>query len=333
MAARILAFVVAVAMVAGALWYRGRDDEEGADAPPSDVAADAPLRLVCATELEAVCEAIVEDADEEIALTIEPAGTTADRLTAVRGAAGLEVWMTPGPWPAIVRDARTRAGNDPLIQAPTPAVGRGRVGIAMWNERAGALTKRCPIDLKCLGEAAADGVWTKSGGPASWGDVKLGLADPGVEAAGLTALGAATLSFFGTNDVSSTDLERDDYRRWLAGVARARRPSDLSSMLAVGPSVLDAVISLEPVVRPVITSAARRTEVTVIYPSGVATADVVLGTVPGRRADRLVEILRGREARETLTRGGWSAPTGPPGPRLDAGLLAALRGAWSEARR
>ena len=332
MASRILAFVVAVAMVAGAIWYRGRDD--GAeDNGSTDVAADAPLRLVCATELQAACEAITEAAGENIALTIEPAGTTADRLTAVRGPAGLEVWMTPGPWPAMVRQARERAAIDPLIQAPAAAVGRARVGIVMWKERAAALRQRCPVDLKCLGEAAADGAWAKSGGQTTWGDVDLGIPDPVTDASGLAVVAAGTTAFFGSADVSTTDLERDDYQRWLGGLARAARQADLARMLATGVAEIDAVATFEPVITPILRGAARGNQVDVIYPSRVASADVVLGTVPGNRADRLVEILRGDEGRQALERLGWRASAAPPGSLPDAGLFAALRSTWGQVRR
>lgn len=331
MAGRILAFVVAVAMVAGAIWYRGqRDDDDGDNGATADVAADAPLRLVCATELTEVCQAIAEKTDEDLSVVVEPAGETADRLTAVRGAAGLEVWMTPGPWPAIVREARERAGQEPLLQAPASAVGRARIGIVMWKDRAAALGQRCPVDLKCLGEAAADGAWTKSFGQGAWGEVKPGLADPVTEAGGLSALAAATVAFFGTTDVSTTDLERDDYRRWLAGLARATRNGDVNRMLSFGPAELDAVASFEPLID---IPAARANDVTVIYPSAVASADVVLGTVPGKRADRLVEILRGDDVRAVLRNAGWQAKAAPPRSLPDAGLLAALRSAWGGVRR
>lgn len=338
MAARILAFIVAVAMVVGAIWYRGqRDDDNGPEAGDTDVAADTPLRLVCATELQVACESIVERADERIDLTVEPAGTTADRLTAVRGSAGLEVWLTPGPWPTIVREARQRAGNDPLIQAPSAAIARARVGLVIWNDRAAALRSRCrggQVELKCLGQAAADGSWAKSGGQPAWGDVKPGVTDPVTEAAGLAALGAGTVSFFESTDISSVDLqERADYVGWITGFARAARNGDVARMLTFGAAELDAVVSLEPLITPVVSGSARKNDVAVIYPSPVASADVLLGTVPGKRADRLTEIVRGRESREALQRLGWRAPAGSASGLPDAGLLAALRGTWGGIRR
>ena len=334
MAARILAFIVAVAMVAGAIWYRGqRDDDNDPEAGDTDVAADAPLRLVCATELQTACEAIVDDADERIDRIVESAGTTADRLTAVRGAAGLEVWLTPGPWPAMVRDARVRAAIDPLLQTPARAVARARVGIAMWKERADALTRRCPVDLKCLGEAAADGSWVKSGGQPTWGEIDLGLASPLTEASGLAVLAAGTVAFFGRTDVSTIDLEGDDYRRWLSGLARAARDADLLRMLATGVAETDAVATFEPLITPVVRTAARGKDVVVIYPSNVASTDVVLGTVPGKRANRLVEILTSEESRRAFERAGWRATAAPTRSLPDAGLYAALRSAWGDVRR
>src|SRR5689334_20638090 len=102
MPARVGALVLAVAMVVGSLLVRSRIDRSRTTA-----------RLTCATELEAACRAI----GHGVKVTIEPAGVTADRLAGLDpGAdAGLDGWMTPGPWPQAVDADRRVAGKDPIF--------------------------------------------------------------------------------------------------------------------------------------------------------------------------------------------------------------------------
>src|SRR5438874_13122849 len=100
MGLRLGALVVAVAMVVGSLVLRARIDRGRTTA-----------RLTCTTELETACRNI----GHGVKVTIEPAGVTADRLTGLDpGAdAGLDGWMTPGPWPQAVDADRRGAGQDP----------------------------------------------------------------------------------------------------------------------------------------------------------------------------------------------------------------------------
>src|SRR3954452_20616457 len=124
MGARLGALAVAVAMVVGSLVVRSRIDRSRTTA-----------RLTCATELEAACRAI----GQGVKVTIEPAGVTADRLSALDpGAdAGLDGWMTPGPWPQAVDAGRRLAGKDPIFGGGAqPRLASTRLAVVVANRRA-----------------------------------------------------------------------------------------------------------------------------------------------------------------------------------------------------
>ncbi|MDQ3680582.1 MAG: hypothetical protein M3378_08595, partial [Actinomycetota bacterium] len=109
MATRVLALVAAVIMVVGSLVVRSRLDE-GQGGGDGDGGGD--MRLVCSTELAAVCEAL----EGRAKVSVEPAGVTADRLaTGHGGPASLDGWLVPSSWPEMVQAARRRSGLEPLL--------------------------------------------------------------------------------------------------------------------------------------------------------------------------------------------------------------------------
>jgi hypothetical protein len=148
-------------------------------------------------------------------------------------------------------------------------------------------------------------------------------------------LGAGTVGFVGQANVSSTELQDNDpFGVWLSNLARAQVVADLSTMLAGGPAIVDAVAGLEAQTTPILQGAAQAGQVSVIYPSPVVTADVVLGTVASKQSARLAELLEGKAGRDPLERAGWKvgSPSLPKTSGLpDPGLLAYLRGAWRDA--
>jgi hypothetical protein len=220
--------------------------------------------------------------------------------------------------------------------------------VTVFASRAEVLRRSCPggaIAWRCLGDVAGKGTWAAVGGPAEWGPVKVVVDDPATDDGGLTVLGAATAAWFGRADVASNDLD-DAYRGWLAGLARAvptGRPS-LEQGLAAGPALLDAYGGLEAQAGPLVASAARPDKPLLIYPSPVATADVVLGSGPGGRSRRLADLVRAGAGQAALAATGWRVPGRPrpagtgAAPALPAGsglprpgTLDALRQAWREA--
>jgi hypothetical protein len=325
---RLLAIAAAVAMVVGALAIRNRMDDD-------EVSRSTTLRLLCATELEAVCFALAEDPDSSISVIIEDVGTTVDRLTQ-NDDAQFDGWLTPGPFPQLLRETRKATGKPPLIDDVSEPLARSPVVVAMWKERSAALAPKCAgqaIEWKCLGNAAGRR-WQDVGGRDTWGTVKTALPSPGT-ASGLVTLAAATATFFDQPDVGLLDIEENDsYGVWLNNLRGANVAVDVERMLAAGgPSIADAAAGLEATVKPVVDSAANSAAISVIYPSPVATADVFLGTVTSERSALLAELLGGDLAREALRDGGWRIDNAdlPATSYLPTpGLLGALRDRWTQ---
>ena len=344
MAARVVALLAAVAMVVGAIAVRGRMDDR-------DERRTTALRVVCASELAAVCDRLAGDRDRRVELTVEAAATTAGRLARLGPGQGLDLdgWLVPAPWPQMVAEERERAGLEGVL-ATGEVLARSPVVLAVWPDRAAALRPHCGDQdpgWRCLGDVAGRS-WDTLGGPATWGPVKPGHAHPST-ATGIAVLGAATAAFFGRADLSSADLETDEYRAWLLRLEReqpSRPPSPLEAMVVRGPSAFDAVGTLEAEAGPLLARSARPDKPRLLYPSPVATADVVLATAATRAGTLLSELVAGDDGRRALARSGWrvtgeapaagvpGTPALPPTSGLPAaGVLSALRVAAEEAAR
>ena len=342
---RVLAVVAAAAMVAGSLALRSRLDR-------SQTERSQVLRLTCATELKPACEAMEAD-DDRIRLTLETAGTTADRLVDADGDLGLDGWLTTGPWPVIVDQQRQAAGRTSLFAAPSPIVARSPLVIAVWKDRAGVLGPRCggTVGWRCLGEAAGTaGGWAAIGGRPEWGSVKVGHAPPASDAVGLLVLGQAVAGWFGRSDLATIDLEDGEFQGWFASLERSVRPSagsPLEAMLVTGPSAYDAAGTTEAEAGPLLarSQSARGSQVDLLYPSPMATADVVLASPTGGDDARatLRRLVEGADGRQALATAGWrvdgealpqgvpDTPPLPPDSGLPSpGLLDALRTRWHE---
>lgn len=336
MAARILALLAAVAMVAGALVLRGAmdDDEER---------TSTTLRLVCSTELAAVCDAVAADGDTRVEATVEAAADTAARLTAVGpGAdAGLDGWLVAGPWPTIVDEARERAAADPLLDDGA-VLARSPIVLAVRPDRAEVLGRHCEggtVGWKCLGQQASEPWSSLPNGRPEWGPVKPGL--PSVStAAGLAVLAAASVGYFGAPVASSAELDDGSYQDWLRKLLDAvpTRPSSALQTLLQRPSAFDAVGALEAEAAPAVARTAANPKPALLYPDPVATADVVLGTTDGRAAELLREVVAGPVGKRALATTGWRVPGQPLAAGIDptrtlpedsglpsAGVLEALR--------
>jgi hypothetical protein len=323
---RLLALGAAIAMVVGALAVRNRMDDD-------EVSRSTELRLLCATELEEVCNALADDPDSSVIVTTEEVGATVDRLrTAPK--ADFDAWLTPGPFPQMVQELRrSQSQLAPVFHDVSAPLARSPVVIVGWNDRLAALKTKCEIGWKCIGLAAGQ-PWSAFGGKPEWAAVTTSLPDPTTSAAGLLTLGAATAGFFGRADLSTDDLDADDgFGSALSQLARNNNtPVSVSSMLAAGPSLVAFVAGLEQAVKPVVSAASRdkRNQVTLIYPSPVVNADVVLGMADRRKGERLLELLRTDVVRAAFTDDGWKPPgsgrSGLPSP----GLLSVLRSRWSQ---
>ena len=295
---RLLAFVVAAAMVAGSLYVRSRrDDDDG----PTTVEPQT-ARIVCSEELAAACEALGG--------AVEDAGTTADRLVADDDP-DVDVWIVPAPWPELVDVRRERDGGEGLFGAST-VVATTRLAMVSWKD---ALTCTGEVSWRCVAEATAKGV-------------KPGFADPTRDGVGLLALGHLAVSLAGRTDLSTIDFEDPAFDDAFLAVVRAITEygdDPLTRMLVQGRSAFDVVEVTGAAATGILETAARRDEVQVQYPAPVATAGAV---VAARRGTRVDTSLRERAAGE-LERAGWTRG-GQPGGLPDAGFLDALVTRWEE---
>jgi hypothetical protein len=341
---RVLAVVAAAAMVAGSLALRSRLDRR-------ETERSQVLRLTCSAELEAACRQLEEGGDERLQVSVEAAGATADRLVASDTDPGLDGWLVTAPWPDMVDVQREARARRPLFGDDRPVLGRSPLVLVVAKERAGVLGPRCPggtVGWRCLGEAAAaGGGWEAVGGRPEWGPVKPGHASPESDGVGALVLGQAVAAWFGRTDLSTVDLEDEPFQRWFAGLERAVPPSassPLTTLLVAGPAAVDAVGTTEAEAGPLVARSARRDSLTLLYPSPMATADVVLATVAGGgTSESVARAVGGDAGKEALAAAGWrvdghkrveGVPDSPPLPPDDGlpppGLLEALRTRWQE---
>lgn len=295
MAARILALLVAVAMVVGAVAYRqSRDEDGGGNGGGSD-----PV-VVCAAELGDVCGA-VEGA------TVEAAADTADRLVGARTAAdaGIDAWITPGPWGAMVDSARTSR-----LFGPSPTVARSPLVAVV---RKGTQPGGCPRPLawRCIGDAAQAPAFRLA-------------ADGSAHPVGLSVRAAALAGFLDTPDYSRAEVEDGDGAVWLANLdarldaARGFQAAPLERFLATQGAAAAAYLTTAAAARAASQSAVF--DVVALEPA-VVVGVVVSSTSPrGRRA-----VDRG-DLTDALVERGWERGAAPGGGGLpEPGVLLALR--------
>jgi hypothetical protein len=323
---RLLAALVAVAMVAGAWWIRQNVIDDG-----SGDAGDR-LRLRCGTELAAVCQRLA-DGDDSITVTVEDEATTVDRLSTEGGRPEFDAWLTAGPWPAIVADERARADLDgEVLGDPSAVLARSPVTLVGPIDRMDALRAHCgdrPL-WDCIGEASGQ-QWTAIGGQATWGAFRAGLTAPDV-GAGLVALSQAVSAHLGRTDWDRLDLEEST--PWLAPLAAAAVVErDPLRVLLTRPGSMSVAATLEAQSRPELDGPADRDRFTLLYPEPMVTADVTL--TPAAGAGEVLERIGADRLSEALAAEGWRVgdPDLPSGPGLpSAGALQALRDEWAVLR-
>jgi hypothetical protein len=349
---RLLALVAAVAMVAGAVAARDRLDET--DGTTAESSGEATGGVLCVSELAAVCG---ELADGGRAVRVEDAGTTFELLTDPDldpASLDFDAWLAPAPWPAMVAEARSRAGLGPALGAAGPTLARSPLVIVAWTDRAAVLGSACgdALGWACIG-SSADAPWAEVGGPPSWGTVKPGFDDPAESATGLAVLAQGATEVAGTGDLASNDFTVPQVSEWFRRLGDAvadlepPRGTPLERMLSVGPAAFDVVGDTEAAAAPTVARSRDADRLTVIYPAPVATLDIVAVGVPGDRGDALAgELADSDELRSALRDDGWrvdgSVPTGGDGSVTvnddDDGLPApgameALRTLWLEVIR
>jgi hypothetical protein len=341
---RVLAFLVATGLVVAAYAVRTSGPESGTD--PAVVAA-ATSTLRCDAELRVACRALSEAGHD---VQVEPAGVTYDALRGAANAAGPDVWVTVAPWPAMVDDARSRAGLSPLFTTSEVPLAVSPLVLVLWEERGDVLEANCAgeLDLACV-TGAAGKRWDELGGPETWGAFKLGIQDPSTSSVGLAVLALATAEELGTAEFGTRSLTDGAYLDWLSALSGAipdlapAAGSALAAMLQVGPAAFDVAATTEAVALTARDGGAQRAAELRLVPAPATTVDAVLavnGTAPTATTDEVAEVVAGALGAE-----GWLTPAtadgtsaaafdGPPGAALPgAGAQTALRNTFDETVR
>jgi hypothetical protein len=196
---------------------------------------------VCATELKDACSGLGGDTQ----VTVEPAGTTLDRILKGGVTTVLDLWITLDPWPAM---ANLTASS---FETPTEVVGASPLGIAFRAERQAALDAFCastPV-AQCLGDSAGKD-WKALGGKETWQTLKPAFDPPTTSAGGLAAFVAAVVARPTSGSLASSDLEADDsFIAWtgrISQLARSVNPNNGSVLeQAVAQPRFDAVLTTE----------------------------------------------------------------------------------------
>ena len=281
---RILAVLVTIGMVAGAIYIRDRIDDDGGGGGGGNGGA----QLVCDPVLEAACRAVSGD------VVVEDAATTAERVIGADSFEG-DGWVTAGPWPAMVDELRETAGRTPLFGDGGRVVASSRMAV--------------------VGPAETPGPWRAVGDAVGGSDLRLGWRDP-ASGLGVLQVGAFAVGFFDGPDFATNDFDAA-FRSYLEGIEDeaevARNP--LERRLQQGVSFAAAVVSFQAEAERLLEEAApgRRGDLQPLYPDPVVAVEAVLaGTEDGAG-----------DLRESLNEQGWDVPadrSGLPSP----GVLAAL---------
>lgn len=333
---RLLALALAVGLVLGAMQVRERFF--GANAAGS--AAPDDLRVACAAELGAVCEAL----DTASPALVEQATTTVQRFGDPE--LPFDVWLTIAPWPELAADARVRSGHDEPAERRSDVLARSPVVIAAQRSRVEVIEATCEgaVSWRCLAEHA-DTPWAELGGESGWGRVKVGLDHPAERAGGLLALAQATASYFEGASYNTRSLGSADFFAWVSDLAAATGPgsgqSPFERMLLTGAADYEFVGELEAGAVPLLArSPGRAEQITILRPDPVMTADVVAvgyGDAAQAAVEQVVE-----QVAQPLADNGWRVPGGERPSELEpielpdhngvpsAPTLEALRQTWDE---
>ncbi len=325
---RILALLLAIALVVGAALLRRAltDDEADGDAPRS--AADTTA--VCDDTLVAACR---EAGFAEV--TGEAPGATADRLA--RGEAlGADLWVTSEPWPAMVPVLADPSGRAPADAPVTEPVASTRLVLVGWPERVDATKAACDGSAawRCVGDLVGK-AWGDVGGQTGWGTVTVGI-DPVSSTSGLLTVAAATRGWFlaadpPVADIATNDLDGDDaYRDWLTGLARAsavRGPGTGTALdrFVRTPAGASMVTALEADAKRVLSTAAGADRFRIEVPEPAATTSVV---VWGDGGNGVVDQLRAALEDRGWGRAGAGSAASLPKP----GVMVQLRDRWNPPR-
>ena len=223
------------------------------------------------------------------------------------------MWLAPQPWVELVRqlDSGSALGESSAVLA------------------------RSPLVLTAFERSTPD----------------CGGIQPLDDTEGLFTLAQAGTGFFGTEAYATNDFETPPetggppFADWattlLRAVPRGSFGTPLATMLRTDTATFDFAATIEAVAASAISGTRQEGELRVIYPSPMATVDVVavpIGEGDEAAAAALVALLEGGTGRTALSSAGWRVAGEPLAPGIDPaitladgdglpqpGVLAALR--------
>lgn len=316
---RVLAFAAAVAMIAGAWAIRD------ARRPDREQPSRSEVRLLCAVDLAEACEQLAGSVQEpELELSIEAPGVTADRLATLPAGddPGFDVWLTAGPWGAMIADDRDFSDiPGTVLGKPSPVLATSDAVIVIRADLQPTVESSCggTITWRCVGDQADA--------------LQVGLSPP-VRADGLILLAEATAGYFGTTDYSAGDFTEPSFTQWFNRLLERSRTTRFGGRSALATAAtktgtFNIVGALESDADELLR---ERDGWATIYPEPMSTAQVNLLPRTGLDIEALFQELL-PATRSALKADGWRT-TGklddnPPDSGLpSAGVLNALRDLW-----
>ncbi|MEX2619904.1 MAG: hypothetical protein WD250_06770 [Egibacteraceae bacterium] len=317
---RILALVLAVGMVAGALSFRSRIEDAPLAGPGNPPGTAGELTLTCDVGLEDVCEAVADEAD--VGAVAEAPAAVADRLVDPAGEELRGAWLTLDPWVEVAALRLESAGEATVLGDGTP-LARSPLVAAVWEERAAALESACgTLTWRCVGDVAA-GSWADIGAPEAWGRVKVGRAEGADAAEAMLLLGQIAAGYAGGGDVSRADVEGNAFFAWLSRLEEARPPlppglaSPIEAMVQRGESALDIAGVLEAQAAPFLARTAARAPTLRLQPiEPVVTANLVVAAIGDDDGAHALAEEVARVAPALLAEAGWRVEGSPDAPAL-----------------
>ncbi len=315
---RVLALLLAIAMIGGAWYLRTAREEQARRASGEDIAGT--LTLTCADVLMELCG--------ELALQLRDDGhDVATQPAAVPSTAGGQA--EPGALITLAPLHELAAGSSPTGQqtpASEPAVlARTPLVAAMYDQRAEVLEAHCggALSWRCVGDAVESGRWADIGGDGAWGVIRPFLPDPGRSEVGLLALGQVAAGYFGSDQVSRQQVLDDiGFYSWFARLLDATPPSSagdpLQRMAATGAGGgIDVLAVAEAdAVEILVAAAARAPGLRLHAIEPVVTADAVV--VPVGQDEEVTELVAAIRERAPglFAVEGWHVEGRPPSDEL-----------------
>jgi len=307
--ARLLAVIIAVALVAGAFVLRGAiagDDEGGSGGGGG---SSAPFRVACDEDLGVGCEALerLEGVGE---VTMLDAADALEQMG--EGRPPFDAWLTLDPLPEILDVAREQDDSAPVADGDAERVASSALALLAFSD----VECPAPVDWSCVT------------GLARSADVGLPSRTTSV---GVLALAAATAGLVGSADFGIDQARAEEVRTPLEGLLDSARPTptaDQVELIITQRGRYSAVVTTTGLAdrqadsaqgRSVLDSRSFRPSVAI----GVVLASI--GTRGPDAVDRLREGVMGDTVQEALADAGWSGPPERSSGLPDPDVIYALR--------